>query len=212
MAALGDFGLGLGFGTGFLLDFDGSDKTQDQRARRMGGAGLVGAAVGLTSGYLLAHRRDNTWGDGEVLRMAGLLGAWSGFTIADVTDAGKKPGIGVVMVGGLLGLGVGDQLVVPTDFSVGQSLLVDLASVAGALAAAGTLYLVSPENWSEKPFIFASAIGGIGGFGLSYWALKGRAEDSATAALTRTFAGGTVSLLPLVGGRGERGLTIIAGF
>jgi hypothetical protein len=212
MAVMGDFGLGLGFGSGFLLDFDGIDKTQDERARRMGSVGLLGAAVGLTSGYILARRRDNSWGDGEVLRMVGLLGAWSGFTLADVADAGKKPAIATVMVGGLLGLGAGDRLVVHTDFSVGQSLLVDLASVAGALAAAGTLYLFSPQDWSEKPFVLASALGAIGGFGLSYWALQGRAEDGATAALTRTFAAGSVSLIPLCGVRGERGLTLIAAF
>jgi hypothetical protein len=213
MAVTGDFGLGLGFGAGFLLDFDGSDKTPDQRARRMGAMGLAGAAVGLTGGYLLGRERDNTWGDGEVMRAAGLLGAWSGFTVANQFQTSMKPGIALVMAGGLAGLGVGDRLVVDTDFTLGQSVLVDLAALTGALAAAGVLYLFSPVDWSERPFVLASALGGMAGYGLAYWALRDEAaEGPVSLGLSRAAAQHRVSLLPLVGGSGQRGLSLLASF
>jgi hypothetical protein len=175
---------------------------------------LAGAAAGLAGGYLLSQRRDNSWGDGEVMRAAGLLGGWSAFTVTYVAEAKSKPMVAAVMAGGLLGLAAGDRLVVATDFTVGQSILVDLASLAGALAAAGTLYLFSPEDWTERPFLITSALGGIAGFGLSYWAMRDRAEDTVTAALSRTVGPGkgAFSLLPLLGGQGERGLSVAGAF
>src|SRR3954463_296826 len=72
VAALGDFGLMLGFGTGYLLRFDQRD-TADQQARAMAAAGLIGSVVGLGAGYTLSRLRDNSWGDAEVLRTSWIL-------------------------------------------------------------------------------------------------------------------------------------------
>lgn len=211
-AALGDFGLGAGFGTGFLLGLADSGKTPDTRARGMAASGLLGAAVGLTGGYFLSRQRDNSWGDGEVMRAAGLLGAWSAFAVTYVAETGDKPMVAAVMSGGLLGLAAGDRLVVRTDFTVGQSILVDLACVAGALAAAGTLYLFSPEDWTERPFLITSALGGIAGLGLSYWAMRERSENALAASLSRAVGDTKVALLPLLGGNGERGVSLAGAF
>jgi hypothetical protein len=55
IAVGGDFGLLLGFGSGFLLDLDRRDSA-DAEARGMSAAGLAGAAVGLGVGHALARR------------------------------------------------------------------------------------------------------------------------------------------------------------
>src|SRR6185436_8401555 len=102
MAAVGDLGLAMGFGTGFLLKFDGQPRNCDQlidnvmcfapdpqadaHARKMALMGLLGSGLGLTGGYFLARHRDNSWGDGEVLRAGTLLGVWSAWGVADAAN------------------------------------------------------------------------------------------------------------------------------
>jgi hypothetical protein len=148
---VGDFRLGLGFGFAFLLGFDDADKTADQRARRIGGSALVGAAGGIFGGYRLARARDNSWGDAEVMRATGLVGVLAGVTVADGFSTSHRPTAAIVMTGGVVGAFLGDRLIADTDFSVGQSIIVDLATVAGGLASAGLLYLFSPPGLVRAP-------------------------------------------------------------
>jgi hypothetical protein len=212
MGLMGDFGLGLGFGAGLLLDFDSSDRSQDQRARLMAASGLLGTAAGLVGGYVLAHRRDNTWGDGEVMRAAGIGGAWTGFVASYALNADDKPIIASAMAGGLVGLVAGDRLILGTDFTVGQSILIDLAGVVGALAAPGLLYLVSPEDWNEDPFLVASVVGGLASFGGMYWLFRERgADDDVGASAGKLFPRG-VALVPAVGAAGQRGINLLGAF
>jgi hypothetical protein len=209
---VGDFGLGLGFGFAFLLGFDNADNTADQRARRIGASALIGVAGGIFGGYRLARARDNSWGDAEVMRATGLVGVLAGAAVADGFSTSRRPTAAMVMTGGVVGAFLGDRLIVGTDFSVGQSIIVDLATVAGGLAGAGLLYLFSPRGWSERPFLVAATIGAATGLGVSYWAFKDRSSDRAAGSSSPDAAGLHYSLLPMLGPSGLHGVTLGAAF
>jgi hypothetical protein len=228
IAAVGDLGLGLGFGGGFLFRFDGKprdctpftervecfgpDPQADKHSRQMSGMGLLGSALGLTGGYFLARHRENTWGDGEVLRGSIVLGTFTAAGLADLTSRGRDFGdfgnrkyTAALMVGGTAGLVAGDYLVRKTTFSPGQSMLLDLSMVAGGLLGAGTTYLV--PGGSNKPYVFAAALGSIAGFTLAYWGLHDAPESEATRQLSR-LSRHRVSLMPTVGSGGQQGLAL----
>jgi hypothetical protein len=231
VAAVGDYGLALGFGAGFLFGFDGQpdcpmftenpacfggDPDVDSKSRKMAAAGLVGAGLGLAGGYMLGKRRENTWGDGEVLRASTALGAWTAAGIADLTDRHRDFGdfsqrkyTAGLMLGGTAGLIIGDRLVRNTSFSPGQSMLVDLSMVSGGLLAAGTARLILGN--SSGPYVFASSLGTLGGFALGYWGFHDASETAATRALSR-LSGGGVALVPTVGTLGEQGLALAGRF
>jgi hypothetical protein len=226
MAAVGDLGLALGFGAGFLLHFDARaagcapfagnavcfspDPEQDAHARKMAFMGLLGSGLGLTGGYFLGRARNNTWGDGEVLRAGTLLGTWSAFGVADVARAHvalSNPALtGPLMAGGVVGLLVGDRLVRNTDFTVGQSMLIDLSMISGGLLGAGTTYLF-PGIDADKPYIMASAVGALGGFALAYWGFHDAAEGPAARRLSHLSRRG-FAVIPTAGTQGHRGLAV----
>ena len=209
---IGDFGLGMGFGFAFLFGFDDSEQTRDSQARRIGGTALLGTSAGLVGGYWLGLHRDNTWGDAEVMRASGLCGVLAGITVADGLNTGKQASAATLMVAGALGAVVGDRLVVNTDFTVGQSIVVDLSTVAGGLASAGLLYLVSPVGWSERPFLLAGTLGAGGGLAVSYLAFSSHTAGAAANGAARDPENLRFSLLPMLGFAGVRGITLSGGF
>jgi hypothetical protein len=109
------------------------------------------------------------------------------------------------MGGGALGLLAGDWLVRDTDFSVGQSVILDLSVLSGALLGAGTAYLAAKQG--QGPYLLASAMGGAAGFALSYWAYHDVPDSRASARLSHLGGGGAV-VIPTAGPGGERGLAV----
>ena len=208
-----DYGLFAGFVTGHVFGLD--DLTDDlgrprfdARARSMAASGAIGSALGLTLGRQLSLARQHTWGDAEVMRGAGLLGVMAGVTTAfafDYDDSSEGTLL-TMAIGGGLGLIGGDLLVRNTEFSVGESILTDLALVSGGLGAAGLAYLITPDA-GEVAYLLAGTVGaGVGG-GLSYYLLR----DSPPP---RGRAGGTpaVALLPQLGRHGRAGLAVYGSF
>jgi uncharacterized membrane protein YeaQ/YmgE (transglycosylase-associated protein family) len=234
MAALGDFGLAFGFGTGFLANLNGEprncfqfsdpppgcfgpDPEVDSHSRKMAAAGLVGSGLGLAGGYFLARRRDNSWGDGEVLRASMALGTWTAAGIADLTDRNRdftdfnnRKYTAALMAGGTVGLVLGDRLVRKTNFSPGQSMLVDLSALSGGLLGAGVTYL-APGDDSRKPYVFASALGSLAGFALAYWGFHDAPESQASRGMSRLATSG-VSVIPTAGAGGEHGVALAGAF
>jgi hypothetical protein len=208
LGAVADFGMLFGFGTGYLLRLD-QKETADAQARGMAAAGLIGAAAGISGGYALARARQNSWGDGEVLRLCWVLGAWDGAAAADLgrTDLAldNRTLTALAMAGGALGLVAGDFLVRDSDFSVGESLLIDLGTVAGALLGAGVAYLAVQDG---GPTLFASGLGATVGFGVSYLIAPGRIGASHRPAGEL----GTLTVAPLLGSPGTRGLALLGAF
>jgi hypothetical protein len=223
IAAVADYGLMFGFGFGFLLRLDGGPDTcdpfissaicapqdRDGNARKMAAAGLVGTGLGMLGGHWLSRHRSNTWGDGEVLRGAILVGTWAATGLAALGNTEfsfeNRTFTGLLMGGGTLGLLVGDLLVRRTDFTPGQSMLVDLSMVSGALLGAGGFYLLGTKD--DDKVIAGSALGSIVGFGLSYWGFHDAPESRTTRRLSALSPRG-VTLLPTVGTQGERGLAL----
>jgi hypothetical protein len=218
IAAAGDFGLGWGLAAGAIIGFPHGDHSPDTQARGMALSGLVGSAAGLGAGYALALHRNNTWGDGEVWRASGLLGTWLGVTADVVLDWGpsadqnQKKFFSTLIVGGALGLWAGDRLVRRTNFTVGESLIVDISTVAGALGFAGVGYLAyagSASSNPTKPILIATALGGLVGYGTAFWAYSrtprpGGGDGPGPAA--------SVALVPTFDGAGQRGLAVAGAF
>jgi hypothetical protein len=215
VAALGDLGLISGVGAGYFLQFP-RRATADQQARGMAAASLAGSAAGLAGGYLLARRRDHTWGDAEVLRTSGLVGWLLGFGIADLFDLDldlqDRRVSGLTFAGTALGIVVGDRLTRSTDFIVSHSMLIDLGTVAGSLGAAGFAFLLTPQTGEDydTPFMTAAAVGAGVGFALSYWALRDQERSSAGAGgRAGARAAPRIGLLPTLGRRGETGVSLV---
>ncbi len=224
-AVLGDFGLFAGFVAGRLLGLDQhdrpfEDRDADTQARGMAAAGLVGSAAGLVVGRGFSRLRDNTWGDGEVLRGGGLVGLHAGFTAAvlagaEPEDAGR--GLFALLLGGTAaGLALGDHVVKGKDFSVGHSILVDLSLVAGGLGGAGLAFiLLDPDDGdgdgeAEGKAVLAASLFGAGAGYLG--AATALGNERRPDALSRALGPVQVGIVPQLGRRGERGLAVAGRF
>jgi hypothetical protein len=223
IAVGGDFGLGWGFATGAILGLHHDDHSVAVQTRGMATAGIVGSAAGLGLGYALARRRDNTWGDGEVLRMAGLVGTWAGVT-ADVlldwspdSQRDDKKFFLTLVAGGAAGLLAGDRLVRPTNFSVSGALILDFATVAGAFGGAGLAYVFGGgTDVSAKALVAGSAVGAVGAFALAYWGAH-RSDDTGDSGGGREAGTGSglplnVAVVPTLGANGQRGVSLAGAF
>jgi hypothetical protein len=229
MAVLGDYGLFAGFALGRLFGFHelGKDEAPqfagfepvvsqsvlDRRARATAAAGLVGSGLGLLGGRLLTLRRNNTWGDGEVMRAAGILGLFTAATVANGTNIGESnpDALPAILAAGTgVGLFAGDFLVRTTAFTPGESLLVDLALVSGGLGGAGLTYLVA-DSLSDTAYLFSATAGAAISGGLVAWALGQRRSGEETR--DEALAGGPrVALLPRLDPGGPKGLQLVGSF
>jgi hypothetical protein len=130
--------------------------------------GLAGAAGGIVAGRALAARRDYTWGDADLLYTGGAVGAFAGLAAAALASVDSdRTAIALTLVGGTAGLVTADRLVADTDFTVGQSVLNRLGSVAGGLAGASIGVLLDDSDVA----LAGAGLGAIGGYLLTYAAL-----------------------------------------
>ena len=211
VGVMGDFGMFLGLDILVLAGLNGTDLSNDEKARRISAAVLLGGAGATLGGYRLARARDNTWGDAEVMRAGGAFGLLAGVTFADELRLHDRGAAAVLLAGTVGGVVAGDRLTVNTNFSVGQSLLVDLSGIAGGLAATGLLYLFSPRDWSERPYLLAATLGAGAGLGVTYHAFKDRGVGGASARGAAAAAPPSMALLPMLG-PGLRGAAVAGGF
>jgi hypothetical protein len=164
----GDLGLLWGLGTAYLLG------TDDIGERTTAAVALPAAAAGLVLGHRLAARRDFVWGDVDVLYTAAALGAFvGGSAIALVDEDAERPIVTAAMLGGAAGVYVADRLVKDTDFTVGQSTLNRLGTLAGGLAGA-SLGVMAQDG---KVALAGGAVGGVLGFAVTYRMLAPAARN-----------------------------------
>ena len=167
----GDFGMGFALAASSLALPD-----RDLTARWAGGTGLIGGAIGMGAGWYYGTVRQPTWGDGEVLRAAGAVGAYAALVPAILANDGKNRQLDVALAigGGIGGLIAGDRLLAGHHFSVGQGIITELSTLALAGGGAGLGYLISPSNDShaqDKIIATGAILGGVAGFALAYLGL-----------------------------------------
>jgi hypothetical protein len=151
--------------------------------RAIFGTLFAGGMGGATAGYLRAKDRPYSWGDAEALRAAGFLGAYSGMVIANWSDTDEsKAYVAASLAGCVAGIVVGDRLVRHTDLSPGQSILIDVGTVAGGVAGLGLAYLTGSDSDDETYYLTSSALGATAGYALTYRSMRrgGGSTDSST--------------------------------
>jgi hypothetical protein len=180
-----DFGLAYAMALAEVLDGDDTVLDGDEGGLQSA-AGLAGAAGGVLGGRWLAAHRQYTWGDVEVARMAGLVGAAAGLAIADLSgteDEDAWLGAGVLASAG--GVVAGDRLVARTQYAPGEALLVDVGAVAGAALGLGLAYLLTDDNADvdsdSDPYTAAAALGAAGGFAITWATTRREAARHAAA-------------------------------
>lgn len=177
-------GGGSDFGIGFSLGLSSLVLPDDSIGLRWAGiAGLAGAAVGYGAGYWYGSLRNPTWGDGTVLRTAGTLGAYASAVPLILGEVENRQAIAAtLMVGAAGGLVLGDRLLDGHDFTTGQGIVTELATIAGALSGAGLAYLATPDSTSdsgvEKALATGAVLGAVGGFALTYLGLDTTAKPA----------------------------------
>lgn len=189
----GDFGLAFGLGIAELLDGDRTLLDGDEGGLQYA-AGLAGAAGGMFGGRWIERRRPTTWGDVEVTRMAGLVGAAAGLAVCDATGSENDDALlASGLAGAAGGLVIGHHLVTSTQYTPGEALLVDTGAVAGALLGLGLAYLIGSDTGSSSDAYTASAaLGAAGGFALTWATTRGEASRHAAVG-----SGWSVAIEPL---------------
>lgn len=171
----GDFGMLWGLGAAYL------GGTDDIGTRSTAAIALPAAALGLVAGHSLAAHRDYVWGDADLLYTAGLLGAYTGGAAVALLDDDAERGItAAAMLGSAAGLYLADRLVAETDFTVGQSTLNRLGTLAGALTGASIGVMAD----DEKVALAGSALGAVAGFGITYGMLAPQAKSQRGEAIS----------------------------
>jgi hypothetical protein len=180
IGATGDFGFLWAGGIAEIADND--DTALDQAEDRgLYAAALAGSAAGFAAGSWIADHRDYTWGDVEVVRVAGLTGATVGAAAADLAGTEDEDWwIASGIAGSAAGLWLGDRLVRETDYPAGLALLVDVGSLAGAALGLGIAYLATSDSNSDSDvYAPAAALGALGGFALTYGPRGGKRKTVA---------------------------------
>jgi len=157
------------------MGLSGVSGEDDFSRRGPAGLALAGAAAGVWAGSEWSARRDYTWGDANVMRTGGAVGILSGLALADAVAGGESAVYwGGALLGSAAGAIVADRMVDGLDFSVGQSVLVQLGTLAGGLTGLGVAALVEAETTG---LLISSAVGAAAGFGLTYAALADDARN-----------------------------------
>lgn len=171
----GDFGLGCGGGTAYMLDL-----FEESTVREAGLTMLAGSGIGLWMGKRMADGQSYTRGDAYVLQTTGITGTVTAITLTDLLNIrDEKVFVGSAMLGSLLGLRYGDKIVRNKDFTTGQGRLMTLGTSAGGLLGLGFAYLLASDNDDATPYLTGFTLGSIISFKLMYNAYKPEAQTRA---------------------------------
>lgn len=146
------------------------------------GALLAGSGLGLAWG---AHRYPSlpySWGDAEVQRIGVFLGALNGAMAWDWMFGGEASDdqariLGAMMLGGSAAtMTLVNRALVGKEFSAGQSILIDLGTIAGGLVGLGAAALAQGTEGDGTLFLSLMTAGADIGFLLTFNSL---ADDAA---------------------------------
>jgi hypothetical protein len=193
ISAVGDFGLGLGWGTAYVADRE-NEKLE-------AGAMLAGSGLGLLGGGLLSRTQHYTRGDAYVLRAAGALGAYLALAGSASVSDDDKAAVASSMAGALGGLAAGHYLLRGKDFTTGQGVIVNLSQVAGGLFAAGLVFITGVDADPVWPYMVSSSAGALTGFWLTSRSLGDKARTHGRSSSTLRLDICPEGLLALAGAR-----------
>jgi len=193
ISAMGDFGLGLGWGTSYVTDRE-NEKLE-------AGAMLAGSGLGLLGGGLLSRTQHYTRGDAYVLRAAGTLGAYLALAGSASVSDDDKAAVASYMAGTLGGLAAGHYLLRGRDFTTGQGVIVNLSQVAGGLFAAGLVFITGVDTDPVWPYMVSSSAGALTGFWLTYRSLGDKSRMHGRSSSSLRFDICPEGLLALAGAR-----------
>jgi len=165
MAAAGEFGLGIGLATAFSAGASG-----DQRSSRAFGlCGLAGSGLGFWAGQKLSAAQSYSPGDASLFRFIGGLGAYTSVSALKASGiGGEKALVNAGVIGAVSGLAFGHWLTSDRDISEGQAFLLGLGATSGGLFGLGVAYIARPNNFNNRMFHAASAIGATTGLGITW--------------------------------------------
>ena len=172
VGVMGDFGTGLGLGTAHvagLWDYESRKPMAHAVTVTMTG-------MGFAAGSWLSQREHYTRGDAYVLRMEGLLGAQIMMPIAAALgDRKDKAYTTGAILGGTLGIGIGNRLLHGQDFDDAQGALISCGHIAGGLLAGGITYLADThDRFDSLVYHSTIALGSLAGHFLLYHTFKAR--------------------------------------
>ncbi|MEJ2186686.1 MAG: hypothetical protein P8Z36_12200 [Gemmatimonadota bacterium] len=172
---MGDFGGITGVELALLVDAEDADAVN--------GLMLAGSLLGVPIGAGYADARHHTWGDAEIQRMAYGTGILAGLMVYDWIDGMDNPRVvgASMLAGSSAAFVIADHALRNVDYTVGQGVLVDLGTVAGALIGLGTAALVSDnEGLAQGAALTLTTAGALAGLGLTAASLKASAYAPAT--------------------------------
>lgn len=197
-----DLGLLWGSGVSGVL---GDDNFEN---RLPAGLALTGAVLGVEGGRRLAARRDFTWGDANVMRTGGALGTYGALAAADLLGAeDRRIFWGSAVLGSAAGGVLSDRMLDGRNFSVGQSVLVQLGTLAGGLTGLGVATL---GEGSATTFLTMGAVGATAGFAATFAALAPEATASSGDGVPRFNVGVVPGAVSGAGGAGLRSMRLSA--
>jgi len=170
----GDYGLLWGY-----VFSDLAIQTDGENDQAVAATMLATTGLGMIGGGVLAGHRAYSYGDGLVIRSSGYVGMLLATAIVDAgnPDDSKAYSAGL-LAGSAAGLVLGDRLVAGRDFTVGDGVLVQIGGLTGALMGLGVVALGSPDgDGASTAYWFGTAIGGAGGYALTYRQLSRKAAE-----------------------------------
>ncbi len=184
-----DFGLIAGIGLDLAAEVP-FDWDSAERSKRFIGTPLVLSVAGAFASALLVDAQNLTWGDMELVHMSGLVGGLVGGGALGSSD--PRAGVGI-LAGSAVGLLVGGYLISNRDFSLGQSLVMDLGAVAGGVGGG----VATAASGSEGRVVALSAgLGAAVGLGITYLLLSPHAhveEQKPPVELSLQFSPGSLA-------------------
>jgi len=169
-------GIGVSIGTIFVA----SSSTFDWLSLQVPCAlALAGTAGGAVAGAFVGPWLHLTWGDAELLQLSAALGAY--VTVPFVSWAGGDSraysGLGILgTAGGLVGGYYVLQAMEGSHLALGQAVLIDLGTLAGALVGAGVALVLGGFN-DARIGLTSTMVGAVGGYAVSYVAMRGQAQQ-----------------------------------
>lgn len=169
---------GLGYGMGFSHLFGFFDSSEQSALRGTGATLLASSALGVAAGTFLMPNKHYTSGDAIVIQTMGMIGAYLPIGFVEAADPyDGKPYTATSMLGSMLGLGIGMQLLPKQNFTSSQGTLISLGAAVSGLFALGATYVVGSDDTSSSVYLITSGLASTAGLFGMYKLFSNKKKD-----------------------------------